>query len=102
MKKGAGENREASRDIYTQIDAIALKGFNSILVGPSSKVLGGGGKSVDTNWATSASSLPVSSLTDGMVVYLTADASGFKKGSLVVYNLANTSWSLYNGEVSFA
>jgi hypothetical protein len=101
MKKGAGENREAARDIYTQIDAIALKGYNSILVGPSSKILGGAGRSVASGFATSASSLPVSDLVDGMVVYLTADASGFKKGSLVTYNLTTTSWTLYSGEVSF-
>jgi len=101
MKKGAGENREAARDIYTQIDAIALKGYNSILVGPSSKILGGAGRSVASGFATSASSLPASDLVDGMVVYLTADASGFKKGSLVTYNLATTSWTLYSGEVSF-
>ena len=102
MKKGAGETREASRDIYTQIDCIALKGFNSILVGPSQKVLGGAGRAIDTNWATSASSLPTENLVDGMVVYLTAAASGFAAGSLVTYNLATTSWSLYNGEVKFS
>ena len=102
MKKGAGENREASRDIYTQIDCIALKGFNSIFVGPSAKILGGAGKAADTNWATSASSLPTENLVDGMVIYLTAAASGFPAGSLVTYNLANTTWSLYNGEVHFS
>lgn len=102
MKKGAGETREASRDIYTQIDAIALKGFNSILVGPSAKILGGSGKTATSTWATSASSLPSSNLVDGMVVYLTAAASGFPKGSLVTYNAATTAWTLYNGEVSFS
>ena len=41
MKKGGGpggEVREASRDIYIEADALCLRGYNSMLVGPAEKV----------------------------------------------------------------
>ena len=41
MKKGGGPNgevREASRDIYIEADALCLRGYNSMLVGPAETV----------------------------------------------------------------
>lgn len=38
MKKGAKDTREATRYIYIEGGALALRGFNSILVGPASMI----------------------------------------------------------------
>lgn len=38
MKKGAKDTREATRYIYIEAGALALRGFNSMLVGPSSQM----------------------------------------------------------------
>lgn len=97
MKKGAGETREATREIHTQIDCLALHGHNSILVGPTELLF----KFKDASKATiltTAASLPASP-TDGQVVYLTADNGGFAKGSLVQYSSLAKAWTEYTGEI---
>ena len=38
-KKAGNESREASRYIYIEAGALALRGYNSILVGPSEKIM---------------------------------------------------------------
>ena len=100
MKKGAGETREASRDIHTQIDAVALRGYNSIIVNI--------GEDSDAKTvfqplilAVSSATLPTTNLTNGMLVYLTAAVDDgtydFAAGTIVVYNTSTTSWSEYTG-----
>lgn len=109
MKKGAGETREATREIHTQIDCLALHGHNSILVGPTELLF----KFKDPKKATilvTSSSLASSALgaklKDGVVVYLTADytdsnnaANNFPKGSLVQYSALTKTWTEYSGEI---
>lgn len=98
MKKGAGETREATREIHTQIDCLALHGHNSILVGPTELLF----KFKDASKATiltTKASLEGFTPTDGMVVYLTADAGGFAKGSLVQYSSLTKTWTEYTGEI---
>jgi hypothetical protein len=102
MKKGAGENREATRDIYSQIDCIALKGFNSILIGPSNAIIPASDKTVNSTWATSVSVLPTENLTDGMKVYLTTAIGAFPAGSILYWDLASESWKEYSGIVDAA
>lgn len=97
MKKGAGETREATREIHTQIDCLALHGHNSILVGPTELLF----KFKDPSKATiltTAAELP-SAPADGQVVYLTANNGGFAKGSLVQYSALTKTWTEYTGEI---
>lgn len=101
MKKGTGEVREAKREIYSRIDCIALRGYNSILVGPSSEitntsVLLPNIGNFATKWNGVASITP----SNGDVVYLTADYGGFKAGDLLQYVAATTSWVEYAGEIN--
>lgn len=109
MKKGAGETREATREIHTQIDCLALHGHNSILVGPTDLLF----KFKDPQKVTiafAATSLASATLgdklVDGVVVYLTADytdadnaANSFPKGSLVQYSALTQTWTEYTGEI---
>ena len=38
MSKGAGEIRDAKRILYKEADCVALRGYNSIIIGPSEKI----------------------------------------------------------------
>lgn len=38
MSKGAGEIRDAKRILYKEADCVALRGYNSIIIGPSAKI----------------------------------------------------------------
>ena len=97
MKKGAGENREATRDIHTQIDCLALKGFNSIMVGRSEDLLNlaGNDKSVV---ATSVTELPANP-SAGQIVFLTAENGGWAANSLLQYNGVTGKWEEYSGVI---
>ena len=104
MKKGAGDNREATRDIHTQIDCLALHGYNSILVGPS-KILFSIKSPDSVTVVTSSTTLnpeTLTNITDGMIVYLTEnDAySGMESGKLYQYNAQTESWSEYSGIIN--
>lgn len=102
MKKGAGETREATREIHTQIDCLALHGHNSILVAPSNLLFKYKDASKATILVTSDkldSTTLGSKLVDGVVVYLTAAAEGFPKGALVQYSALTQSWTEYAGEI---
>ena len=100
MKKGAGNIREMKREIYSCIDAIALKGYNAILVGPADRMSKASRISTISLNAKTESKLPTEKLTDGMVVYLTAADGGFSEGTLVQYDLATEKWHEYVGEIA--
>jgi hypothetical protein len=91
MKKGAGENYEASRDVYTKTECICLKGYNSILIGPSDEIMDvastfGNISVYATSWDGESNTY---SPADGDYVYLTDDATlsgtAFSAGSLIHY-----------------
>lgn len=111
MKKGTGEVREAKREIYSRIDAIALRGYNSMIIGPSDEIASTSGllPNIDTiaiAWnglyspnSDNASIETSADLTDGMVVVLTDDAFGFNTGDIITYDATTTSWAPYAGEL---
>lgn len=105
MKKGAGDNYEAERDVYTKTECVCLKGRNSILVGPSEALLSISDMLLNVeayaqSWDGTAGNAPSGGWAAGDFAYLTADTSSansgigdFAKGSIIQYD--GTSWSLY-------
>ena len=105
MKKGAGDNYEAERDVYTKTECVCLKGRNSILVGPSEALLSISDMLLNVEsyaqaWDGTAANAPSGGWAAGDFAYLTADTSSeddgigdFAKGSIIQYD--GTSWSLY-------
>lgn len=104
MKEGAGDNREATRDVYIQADAVSTRGHNSIMVR-----LGEGSK---TNTLVTASisltpstSVPVANPTDGQLIFLVTDVEITDKNgvdkftipakSIIGYVAATKTWSFY-------
>lgn len=97
MSNGAGEIREAKRWIHQEADSIALRGYNSILVGPADQI-----SNIGTNVMhaiISAAELP-SAPTKGMKYALTADytSGGVKYEAGNVYYYTGTAWELYKGQ----
>jgi hypothetical protein len=103
MSKGAGEIRDAKREIHYEADCIALRGYNSIIVGPSDIIF----SLPDTASRTavvSAAKLP-SNPADGTIVALTEDytVSGdpdvtYKAGT--VWQYSTNAWVEYTGYTS--
>ena len=98
-----GEAREAKEHNLCRIDCVALNGFNSILVCPSSMALSAkntGGIQAEFH---SVSALPTGSALTATAktyrYYLTADdsASGFKKGDVVEWSVDFDGWVNYEG-----
>lgn len=96
MSKGAGEIRDAKRILYKEADCVALRGYNSIIVGPAEKVYN---MKSAANMAdiVCADKLPTGDqLTTGMKVALMQDdEDGHKAG--VVYMYTGSAWEKYNG-----
>lgn len=92
--KTNGENREAERRIIQTIDCVGLKGYNSILFGPSSKSSLIAALGVNIN-ATSVTTLPASG-TVGQVVFLTANTSTHTAG---LYEWKDGAWVEYEGVI---
>lgn len=102
MKKGAGENREAERNVTIQADAIALKGYNSLLVGPS-------GMLESMNVADAATNVELVSVvpenpSDGQLIFLTAADSDLSLVADKAYrwDAASGKWVAYTGAVAIA
>lgn len=102
MKKGAGENREAERNVTIQADAIALKGYNSLLVGPSSML-------ETMNVADAATNVELVSVvpenpSDGQLIFLTAaDAKlNLEADKAYRWDAATGKWVAYTGAVAIA
>lgn len=102
MKKGAGENREAERNVTIQADAIALKGYNSLLVGPS-------GMLESMNVADAATNVELVSVvpenpSDGQLIFLTAaDADlSLEADKAYRWDAATGKWVAYTGAVAIA
>ena len=102
MKKGAGENREAERYVTIQADAIALKGYNSLLVGPSSML-------ESMNVADAATNVELVTVvpenpSDGQLIFLTAADAGLSLEADKAYrwDAATGKWVAYTGAVAIS
>lgn len=100
MKKGAGENREAERNVTIMADAIALKGYNSLLIGPSSML-------EDMNVADAATNVELVSVvpenpSDGQLIFLTAvDADlSLEADKAYRWDASTGKWVSYTGAVA--
>ena len=97
MSKGAGAIRDAKRWIHEEADCIALRGYNSVLVGPEEKISKHGMTTLRT--IISAAKLP-DTPAKGMKVALTEDYTAgdvqYDKGSVYYYN--GTNWEAYKGQ----
>ncbi len=98
LSKDAYDPREAKRIMHIEADALALRGYNSILVGPSEKISNLGATGI-LNVITSLSSLPANP-SKGTKVALTADVTSgentYQKGNVYMWN--GTAWELYKGQ----
>ena len=99
MSKGAGEIRAAKRFIHQEADAVALRGYNSILVGPKDRIFGMP-QTKAMNKIISSDSLPATPY-DGMLIALTEDYTvgqvTYTAGNVYVYSSTASSWSEYTG-----
>lgn len=97
MSKGGGEVRDAKRWIHQEADSVALRGYNSILVGPASKINKIATESLGA--IISAAKLPATP-TKGMKVALTKDyvngETTYEAGT--VYYHDGSAWSVYAGQ----
>lgn len=97
MSKGGGEVRDAKRWIHQEADSVALRGYNSILVGPASKI---NKIATDSLGAIiSAAKLPATPA-KGMKVALTKDyvngETTYEAGTVYYYD--GSAWSVYAGQ----
>ena len=92
--KTNGENREAERRIIQTIDCVGLKGYNSILFGPTEKSSLIAALGININ-ATSVDALP-STGTIGQVVFLAANTETHMAG---LYEWAADGWKQYEGVI---
>lgn len=113
MKKGAGDNYEAERDVFTKTECICLKGRNSIFVGPSEMLLSLADMLTNVeSYATSWDGTTAHNWVAGDFAYLTADFTQdeggsdeetFPKGSIIKCKTAGTAstsrWQLYKREI---
>jgi hypothetical protein len=104
MSKGGGEVRDAKRWIHQEADSVALRGYNSILVGPANKIAKIATESLGA--IISAKELPKTP-SKGMKVALTQDYTlkgansptddvKYEAGTVLYYT--GTAWTLYAGQ----
>lgn len=98
LSKDGYDPREAKRLMHIEADALALRGYNSIIVGPASQISTLGATGVITT-IISAPTLPTTAV-KGAKFALTADYDiegvTYKKG--VVYEWNGTKWVVYKGQ----
>lgn len=97
MSKGAGEVRLAKRHIEIMADAVGLKGYNSIIIGPEEKMFSDMTQGI-VNWIVSSNTLPETP-SKNMKIALTSDyekdGTTYDKGSVYIYN--GSKWEIYTG-----
>ena len=97
MSKGGGEVRDAKRWIHQEADSVALRGYNSILVGPASKINKIATESLGA--IISAAELPATPA-KGMKVALTKyyvnGETTYEAGTVYYYD--GSAWSIYAGQ----
>lgn len=90
--------REAKREMTSIIDCVATRGYNNVLVGPSSQVAMARDLGAMETIISPVESLPVSPK-DGDVVYLKKAAEGFAEGALLEYDAEAGEWKDYAGSL---
>jgi hypothetical protein len=100
MKKGAKDTREATRYIYIEGGALALRGFNSILVGPAS-LIAKRNVSKSARPVNMVNTLPATPY-EGMLILLNEDitVNGVNYSSDLVYEYTQGAWNQYVGTVN--
>ena len=99
MKRGAGTNHEAKRHVTIIADAIALKGYNSILVGPSS-LIGTANLSDSAVNVEYVNNFPETA-SEGDLIYLgTAQTIGDDTYAVGAYQYTSGAWATYSGTVA--
>jgi hypothetical protein len=100
MKKGAKDTREASRYIYIEGGALALRGFNSILVGPAS-LIAKRNVSKSARPVVMCGELPATPY-EGMLILLNEDitVNNVTYSSDKVYEYTQGAWNQYVGTVN--
>lgn len=97
MSKGAGDIRLAKTHWEYDTDAVALKGYNSIMVGPEGGIFNLMGQGV-INYIVSANVLPATPAKN-MKIALTSDyevgGTSYEKGKVYIYD--GDSWEEYTG-----
>lgn len=104
MSKGGGEVRDAKRWIHQEADSVALRGYNSILVGPAHKIAKIATESLGA--IISTKELPKAP-SKGMKVALTQDYTlkgansptddvKYEAGTVLYYT--GTAWAIYAGQ----
>lgn len=99
MSKGSGEIRDAKRYIRIEADSIALRGYNSILVGPKDKMFANMATDI-INKIVSASELPDAATHKGDKIALTeayTDSEGTTYEAGVIYVSTGSAWEKYTG-----
>ena len=100
MKNNPVEPREAQKYARTDADCLCLKGYNSILVGPSSTI---GSMNLNDS-ATSVlktSTLPENP-SDKQIIYLTAAVDTLEANYAYQYNATTKAWTKYTGAINVA
>lgn len=92
-KGEGGEVRDAKSEYYIQNDCLALRGFNSMLVGPNVSIMG---FSNIEKTVSKVDTLP-SSGTANTIYYLPADKDGKSAG---LYVWEDSAWVPYTGEIN--
>ena len=101
LSKDAYDPRLAKRYMHWEADCVALRGFNSILVGPEDKISTLGASGIINN-IVSLSKLPATPQ-EGMIVALTADytdgstSTKYEKENIYIYK--GGKWELFSGQL---
>ena len=97
MSKGAGDIRLAKTHWEYDTDAVALKGYNSIIVGPEGGIFNMMTEGV-INWIVSSNTLPATPAKN-MKIALTSDyeqgGTTYEAGKVYIYN--GEAWEEYTG-----
>ena len=108
MSKGAGEIRDAKREIHYEADCLALRGYNSIIVGPSDVIFNLPEASSRTSVISSAqfpetpANGVIVALTEDYVVKGTGDDPDvtYQAGTVWQYDGTQSAWVEYTGYTS--
>ena len=99
LSKDAYDPRLAKRYMHWEADCVALRGYNSIIVGPEDKISALGASGVINN-IISLSTLPETPR-EGMIVALTADyqsgVTKYEKENVYIYK--GGKWEIFSGQI---